>query len=72
MFGGVTDVEPQRESVWRQTNKYKVTWTCFLNKMDRTGANFYFCVDTIAKMLGATPAVLQLPIRTEPRGGGAR
>ena len=71
MFDGVAGVEPHTETVWRQAEKYNVPRTCTLNKTDRTGANFYFCVDTIAKMLGATPAVLQLPIRTEPRGGGA-
>jgi len=65
VFDGVAGVEPQTETVWRQADKYKVPRMCFLNKMDRTGANFYFCVDTIIEMLGATPAVLQLPIGTE-------
>eukprot|EP00542_Grammatophora_oceanica_P015638 CAMPEP_0194028368 /NCGR_PEP_ID=MMETSP0009_2-20130614/2354_1 /TAXON_ID=210454 /ORGANISM="Grammatophora oceanica, Strain CCMP 410" /LENGTH=783 /DNA_ID=CAMNT_0038667739 /DNA_START=69 /DNA_END=2420 /DNA_ORIENTATION=+ len=65
VFDGVAGVEPQTETVWRQADKYKVPRMCFLNKMDRTGANFYFCVDTIIKMLGSTPAVLQLPIGTE-------
>jgi len=65
VFDGVAGVEPQTETVWRQADKYKVPRMCFLNKMDRTGANFYFCVDTIIDMLGATPAVLQLPIGTE-------
>jgi elongation factor G len=65
VFDGVAGVEPQTETVWRQADKYKVPRMCFLNKMDRTGANFYFCVDTIIKLLGATPAVLQLPIGTE-------
>ncbi|KAL7506459.1 hypothetical protein ACHAXN_003739 [Cyclotella atomus] len=65
VFDGVAGVEPQTETVWRQADKYKVPRMCFLNKMDRTGANFYFCVDTIVEMLGATPAVLQLPIGTE-------
>jgi len=65
VFDGVAGVEPQTETVWRQADKYKVPRMCFLNKMDRTGANFYFCVDTIIDMLGATPAVLQIPIGTE-------
>jgi elongation factor G len=65
VFDGVAGVEPQSETVWRQADKYKVPRMCFLNKMDRTGANFYFCVQTIIDLLGATPAVLQLPIGTE-------
>lgn len=65
VFDGVAGVEPQSETVWRQADKYKVPRMCFLNKMDRTGANFYFCVDTIVELLGATPAVLQLPIGSE-------
>ena len=65
VFDGVAGVEPQSETVWRQADKYKVPRMCFLNKMDRTGANFYFCVDTIIDLLGATPAVLQLPIGSE-------
>ena len=65
VFDGVAGVEPQTETVWRQADKYKVPRMCFLNKMDRTGANFYFCVDTIVELLGATPAVLQLPIGSE-------
>jgi len=65
VFDGVAGVEPQTETVWRQADKYKVPRMCFLNKMDRTGANFYFCVDTIINLLGAKPAVLQLPIGTE-------
>merc|ERR1712151_764010 len=65
VFDGVAGVEPQTETVWRQADKYKVPRMCFLNKMDRTGADFYFCVDTIIKLLGATPAVLQLPIGAE-------
>mmetsp|Transcript_24538 Transcript_24538/g.60176 ORF Transcript_24538/g.60176 Transcript_24538/m.60176 type:complete len:761 (+) Transcript_24538:68-2350(+) len=65
VFDGVAGVEPQTETVWRQADKYNVPRMCFLNKMDRTGANFYFCVDTIIELLGATPAVLQLPIGEE-------
>jgi elongation factor G len=60
----VAGVEPQSETVWRKADKYKVPRMCFLNKMDRTGANFYSCVDTILGA-GANPAVLQLPIGTE-------
>lgn len=62
---GVAGVEPQTETVWRQADKYNVPRMCFLNKMDRTGANFYFCVDTIVDLLGAKPCVLQLPIGKE-------
>jgi len=65
VFDGVAGAEPQTETVWRQADKYKVPRMCFLNKMDRTGADFYFCVNTIIELLGATPAVLQLPIGTE-------
>ena len=65
VFDGVAGVEPQTETVWRQADKYKVPRMCFLNKMDRTGADFYFCVKTIEDLLGATPAVLQLPIGAE-------
>uniref|UniRef100_A0A7S2N1D4 Tr-type G domain-containing protein n=1 Tax=Helicotheca tamesis TaxID=374047 RepID=A0A7S2N1D4_9STRA len=65
VFDGVAGVEPQTETVWRQADKYNVPRMCFLNKMDRTGANFYFCVDTIVEMLGSVPAVLQLPIGSE-------
>jgi elongation factor G len=65
VFDGVAGVEPQSETVWRQADKYRVPRMCFLNKMDRTGADFFFCVDTIVNLLGAVPAVLQLPIGTE-------
>ena len=65
VFDGVAGVEPQTETVWRQADKYNVPRMCFLNKMDRTGANFYFCVDTIIDLLGSTPAILQLPIGEE-------
>ena len=65
VFDGVAGVEPQTETVWRQADKYKVPRMCFLNKMDRTGANFYYCVDTIVDLLAATPMVLQLPIGEE-------
>lgn len=65
VFDGVAGVEPQSETVWRQADKYGVPRMCFLNKMDRTGADFYFCVKTIIDLLGANPLVLQLPIGTE-------
>jgi elongation factor G len=61
-FDGVAGVEPQSETVWRQADKYAVPRLCFVNKMDRTGANFYRCVDMIVSRLGAKPIVLQLPV----------
>jgi len=64
-FDGVSGVEPQSETVWRQADKYGVPRMCFINKMDRIGANFYKSVDSIIKQLGAVPAVLQLPIGSE-------
>jgi elongation factor G len=64
-FDGVAGVEPQSETVWRQADKYKVPRMCFINKLDRTGANFEFCVDSIIERLGSTPAVLYLPIGIE-------
>uniref|UniRef100_A0A7S0XDQ1 Elongation factor G, mitochondrial n=1 Tax=Chromulina nebulosa TaxID=96789 RepID=A0A7S0XDQ1_9STRA len=65
VFDGVAGVEPQSETVWRQANKYKVPRMCFLNKMDRMGANFYRCIDMIKKQLEAVPLILQLPIGSE-------
>ena len=65
VFDGVAGVEPQSETVWRQANKYKVPRMCFLNKMDRMGANFYRCVEMIKKQLEAVPAILHLPIGIE-------
>ena len=64
-FDGVAGVEPQSETVWRQADKYKVPRMCFINKLDRTGADFKFCVQSIIERLGATPAVLYLPIGIE-------
>ncbi len=64
-FDGVAGVEPQSETVWRQADKYKVPRMCFVNKLDRTGADFYYCVDSIIERLGARPAVLYLPIGIE-------
>ncbi len=65
VFDGVSGVEPQSETVWRQADKYRVPRICFVNKMDRTGANFWQCVDQIRERLGAVPAVVQLPIGSE-------
>jgi len=65
VFDGVSGVEPQTETVWRQADKYVVPRICFANKMDRTGANFWQCVDQIRERLGANPAVTQLPIGLE-------
>jgi elongation factor G len=64
-FDGVAGVEPQSETVWRQADKYGVPRMCFVNKLDRTGADFYFCVNSIIERLGARPAVLYLPIGIE-------
>ncbi|KAK7254260.1 translation elongation factor [Aureococcus anophagefferens] len=66
VFDGVAGVEPQSETVWRQANKYGVPRMCFVNKMDRMGADFYNCVQMIKDNLGAVPAVLQVPIATTP------
>ena len=64
-FDGVAGVEPQSETVWRQADKYSVPRMCFINKLDRTGADFKYCVQSIIDRLGATPAVLYLPIGIE-------
>jgi elongation factor G len=65
VFDGVAGVEPQSETVWRQADKYSVPRMCFVNKMDRAGANFYRCVDMIKDRLGAKPLVIQLPVGIE-------
>lgn len=65
VFDGKEGVEPQSETVWRQADKYNVPRICFVNKMDKLGADFYFTVDTIVKRLGAKPLVMQLPIGSE-------
>jgi elongation factor G len=65
VFDSVAGVEPQSETVWRQADKYGVPRICFVNKMDRVGANFFRCVDMIRDRLGVTPVVLQLPIGAE-------
>lgn len=65
VFDGVSGVEPQSETVWRQGNKFKVPRFCFINKMDRTGANFDGCVQSIRERLGANGVPIQLPIGSE-------
>lgn len=61
VFDGVAGVEPQSETVWRQADRYNVPRICFVNKMDRVGAEFHRCVDMMVSRLDATPAVIQLP-----------
>jgi len=65
VFDGVAGVEPQSETVWRQADKYKVPRICFVNKLDRTGADFFRCVDMIRDRLGSKPLVMQIPIGIE-------
>ncbi len=65
VYDGVAGVEPQTEQVWRQAEKYHVPRMCFVNKLDRTGANYFRCIDMMIDRLNATPAVLQLPIGAE-------
>jgi elongation factor G len=70
VFDAVAGVEPQSETVWRQADKYEVPRICFVNKMDRTGANFERTVDMIKERLGAKPVPIQLPIGSEDRFRG--
>lgn len=65
VFDGKEGVEPQSETVWRQADKYNVPRICFINKMDKLGADFYYSVDTIKEKLKAKPLVMQLPIGAE-------
>ncbi len=65
VFDGVAGVEPQSETVWRQADRYNVPRICFVNKLDRTGAEFHRCVEMIVSRLNATPLVLQIPVGTE-------
>jgi elongation factor G len=65
VFDSVAGVEPQSETVWRQADKYRVPRICFVNKMDRIGADFFRCVAMIRERLGATPVVLNLPVGVE-------
>ena len=62
VFDAVAGVEPQTETVWRQADRYGVPRICFVNKMDRVGAEFHRCVDMIVDRLDATPLVVQLPV----------
>ena len=70
VFDSVAGVEPQSETVWRQADKYDVPRMCFVNKMDRTGADFYRCVDMMVDRLGAKPLVLNLPVGSEAEYDG--
>ena len=70
VFDGKEGVEPQSETVWRQADKYEVPRICFINKMDKLGADFYFSVQTIKDRLGATPIVMELPIGAESEFSG--
>src|SRR5215510_14283486 len=65
VFDGVAGVEPQSETVWRQADKYGVPRICFINKMDRTGADFWRCFNMIKERLGSSPVAIQLPIGAE-------
>src|SRR5690349_1679683 len=67
VFDAVNGVEPQTETVWRQADKYRVPRICFINKMDRVGADFQMSVETIKKRLLATPLVIQLPVGKEDK-----
>jgi elongation factor G len=70
VFDGVNGVEPQSETVWRQANRYKVPRICFVNKMDRIGADFFYSMDTIKEKLHGAPVALQIPIGAEERFEG--
>ena len=70
VFDAVNGVEPQSETVWRQADKYKVPRVCFINKMDRVGADFFMSVGTISEKLGAKPLPIQLPIGAEDKFRG--
>src|SRR6185369_14788371 len=65
VFDGVAGVEPQSETVWRQADRYSVPRICFINKLDRTGADFWRCVAMIVDRLGARPVPIQIPIGSE-------
>jgi elongation factor G len=70
VFDGVAGVEPQSETVWRQADRYGVPRFCFINKLDRTGADFWRCVDSITERLGAKPVPVQIPIGAEDKFRG--
>jgi elongation factor G len=65
VFDGVAGVEPQSETVWRQADKYRVPRVCFVNKLDRTGANYFRCIEMIKDRLGSKPLVTQIPVGIE-------
>ena len=65
VFESVSGVQPQSETVWRQANKHNVPRICFINKMDRPGADFFYAMDTIKKKLNANPVAIQVPIGSE-------
>jgi elongation factor G len=70
VFDGVAGVEPQSETVWRQADRYRVPRICFINKLDRTGADYWRCVEMIRDRLGATPVPIQIPIGSEGKFRG--
>jgi elongation factor G len=70
VFDGVAGVEPQSETVWRQADRYRVPRICFINKLDRTGADFWRCVEMIRERLGAIPVPIQIPIGSEDKFQG--
>jgi len=70
VFDSVAGVEPQSETVWRQADKYGVPRICYVNKMDRTGANFYRCVDMFIDRLGARPLIINFPVGSEGEFAG--
>src|SRR5213082_3684466 len=70
VFDGVNGVEPQSETVWHQADRYKVPRICFINKMDRVGADFFMSVRTIVDRLAAKPVILQLPVGAEEKFSG--
>ena len=70
VFDGVAGVEPQSETVWRQADRYGVPRFCFINKLDRTGADFWRCVDSIKDRLGANAVPIQIPIGREDKFQG--
>ncbi|NNJ47895.1 MAG: GTP-binding protein, partial [Acidimicrobiia bacterium] len=70
VFDGVAGVEPQSETVWRQADRYGVPRICFINKMDRIGADFFAALDSIAERLGGNPVAIQIPIGAESEFSG--
>ena len=70
VFDAVAGVQPQSETVWRQADKYSVPRICFINKMDRVGADFYHSVDTIVDRLNARPVPIQIPVGAEDQFKG--